>query len=303
MNESLTINAARANKLQFKSEKLTALTISLDSVYAEAAEMGRTANRRIACILSEIESSKCYTDDGYKSVADYAKDVFNIERSNAYQLATAGDVYNKYDEFISDPANVPSDAYRELASMTPSKLAEAVAPGYDKAIEAFESGAITPDSTQKEIRAWARNVKASTTQNGEVVKTYRINSLTSAPFGVTFEGGVISEVEEVVRTEANKAGYDSVEIVKITKGYSHKFAIGNRDGLKATMQRFLVILERQDGESIHTDSFIYELDEIVPEKIKAEKKPKKSAPTDAEIAKALGMSVEAVRKLRAGNAL
>lgn len=306
MKEQLTITTARASKLDFKSEKLTQLTISLDAVYQEAAEMGRTANRRIACILSEIESTKCYTEDGYKSVADYAKEVFGIERSNAYQLATAGDVYNDFDTIVKS-GETPSDAYRVLADMSPSKLAETISAGRDKAIEALENGEISADSTQKELRTWAKAAKASETQTGTVAKEYTAHILvnTVSP-DLSNICGIQEDIEEQIKGICESKGYTAIEIVKLTKGFSHAFALDSREKgkLKVSMPRYCLIAEKQGSPSdpITTNTVIYTLSEAKPETPKKQPKPAKAL-TDAQIAKALGVDVETVKKLRAGNAV
>lgn len=140
------LNPATSRK--FKDPRLTEATKRITAIYTDAAKFVDTKNREIASILAEVMEAKSYEKDGFKSVGDYAKDVFGINRQNAYALASAGKVYND--------KNAPAT----LKSMTPSKLAEVAKVPADTLKKAIDDGKITADTTQKELRDFATTVTA-----------------------------------------------------------------------------------------------------------------------------------------------
>ena len=131
---------------KFKDPRLTEATKRIAAIYTDAAKFVDTKNREIASILAEVMESKAYEKDGFKSVGDYAKDVFGINRQNAYALASAGKVYND------------QNAPEALKAMTPSKLAEVAKLPADTLKKAIDEGKITADTTQKELREFAADV-------------------------------------------------------------------------------------------------------------------------------------------------
>lgn len=152
-----------ATTRKFKDSRLAEATKKIATIYADAAKFVDTKNREIASILAEVMEAKSYEKDGFKSVGDYAKEVFGINRQNAYSLATAGKVYN--DE------NAPA----ALKSMTPSKLAEVAKVPADTLKKAIDDGKITANSTQKELRDFA------TTATSKPDKVEVLNNYTARP--------------------------------------------------------------------------------------------------------------------------
>lgn len=135
------LNPATSRK--FKDPRLAEATKKIAAIYTDAAKFVDTKNREIASILAEVMEAKSYEKDGFKSVGDYAKEIFGINRQNAYSLATAGKVYND--------KNAPA----ALKSMTPSKLAEVAKVPADILKKAIDDGKITADTTQKALREFA----------------------------------------------------------------------------------------------------------------------------------------------------
>ena len=132
-----------ATSRKFKDPRLTEATNRIAAIYTDAAKFVDTKNREIASILAEVMDAKSYEKDGFKSVGDYAKEVFGINRQNAYSLASAGKVYND--------KNAPA----ALKAMTPSKLAEVAKVPAETLTKAIEDGKITADTTQKDLRDFA----------------------------------------------------------------------------------------------------------------------------------------------------
>ena len=148
-----------ATSRKFKDPRLKDATKRIAAIYTDAAKFVDTKNREIASILSEVMEDKSYEKDGFKSVGDYAKEVFGINRQNAYSLAVAGKVYNDK----SAPA--------ALKAMSPSKLAEVAKVPAETLNKAIEDGKITADTTQKDLREFATSVTAKTNKV-EVLNNY-----------------------------------------------------------------------------------------------------------------------------------
>ena len=155
------LNPATSRK--FKDPRLAEATKKIAAIYTDAAKFVDTKNREIASILAEVMEAKSYEKDGFKSVGDYAKEVFGINRQNAYSLAAAGKVYND--------KNAPA----ALKSMTPSKLAEVAKVPADTLKKAIDDGKITANTTQKDLREFA----AAATAKPEKVEV--MNSYTARP--------------------------------------------------------------------------------------------------------------------------
>lgn len=148
-----------ATARKFKDPRLAEATKKIAAIYTDAAKFVDTKNREIASILAEVMEAKSYEKDGFKSVGDYAKEVFGINRQNAYSLATAGKVYND--------KNAPA----ALKSMTPSKLAEVAKVPADTLKKAIEDGKITADTTQKDLREFAAAATVKS-DKAEVLNNY-----------------------------------------------------------------------------------------------------------------------------------
>lgn len=132
---------------KFKNKELQEATARIASIYQDAAKFAETKNREIASILANIMDKEAYKDDGFRSVGDYAHEVFGLNKQNAYALAAAGKIYN--DENASEV----------LKSMTPHKLAEVSRVDRKELDKAIEDGTISPETSQKDLRAFAAAVK------------------------------------------------------------------------------------------------------------------------------------------------
>lgn len=143
--------------IEYKDERLAKATQRITAIYNDAAKYADTKNREIAKILGDIAEKKAYEKDGFKSVADYASNVFGIATQNAYALARAGKVYND------------KDAHPELKAMSPSKIAELNSIDSKIIKEALDSGKITHETTQKALREFAETAKNKSAQENPVV--------------------------------------------------------------------------------------------------------------------------------------
>lgn len=130
----------------FKSTKLAEYSRQIASLGSEIA----SKNIEIAKILGHVLSEKCYEEDGFKSVSDYAEQVFGIKKQSAYQMANVGaKFYNTESE----------TAKKVSALLPPSNLAELVNMSEDDIKKEIEAGNISETSTQKELREVAKGYK------------------------------------------------------------------------------------------------------------------------------------------------
>ena len=130
----------------FKSTKLAEYSRQIASLGSEIA----SKNIEIAKILGHVLTEKCYEEDGFKSVADYAEQVFGIKKQSAYQMANVGaKFYNTENE----------TAKKAAAILPPSNLAEIVNMSEDEIKKEIEAGNISENSTQKELREVAKGYK------------------------------------------------------------------------------------------------------------------------------------------------
>lgn len=152
MNELMNTNTART----FKNARLNEITAEINSC-------GKSMNAntvQIAKLLGEVLDGQLYTDDGFKSVGEYAEQTFGIGKASAYQLANVGKRF-----YLAETATAALAA--EMYS--PAKLAELVKLDDEQIQNAIDSGAISAASTQAQLRETAKAAKET---RPAVVKNY-----------------------------------------------------------------------------------------------------------------------------------
>lgn len=153
-NNELILSTANAPaKFSFKNAKLNELsakiaeqTANMNSVYNAAKEGAEAVNKALAPLFGELLSSKCYVDDGFKSVADYAEQTFGMGKSMAYMLARVGKEYH------NEGGELTAKAVETLST---SKLAELTGVDRVAVAKAVESGELSADSSLADCRAFA----------------------------------------------------------------------------------------------------------------------------------------------------
>lgn len=160
---------------QFENKDLNKATQAIIKIYKDAAHYADQKNQEIAKILGTVLETKCYEQDGFKSVAEYAEFTFGIKKRNAYALASAGSIYNDNDIPLA------------LKKLSPSKLAEVAKLDKDELKKAVNDGHINENSTQAELRDYASTVLVvidldkKTKKNKESI-LYKIEFLTAGYF-------------------------------------------------------------------------------------------------------------------------
>lgn len=216
--EIINLAPVTINARDFKDARLAEATSRISEIYQNAAAYADEKNREIARVLATVSSEKSYIEDGFKSVAEYANKTFGIARQNAYALATAGKVYN--DE----------DAPEELKAFSPYKLAEVSSVSGEKLVEAIKSGEISPKTTEKELREYARNAEVRSRKKFkevEVLDRYTARPcMTAVPEIIASEISNPRVIEDWDRFFCDKlagltsSDVDTVEVVKLSKGYA-----------------------------------------------------------------------------------
>lgn len=117
------------------------------------AELGAdisAKNVEIAKILGHVLDEKCYVEDGFKSVAEYAEEVFGIKKQSAYQMANVGSkFFNSEDETAKRATNIfPTSNLAELQNVPMEEIKKAL-----------DSGRISEASSQKALRDFAKSTK------------------------------------------------------------------------------------------------------------------------------------------------
>lgn len=226
MNELITTTTMSIADRKFKDERLTKATQRIAAIYSDAVKYADTKNREVASILADIKVKKAYEKDGYKSVAEYASDVFGIARQNAYALATAGEVYNN------------PNAHAELKKMTPSKVAEVAKLDKQELDKALNEGKISAATTQKDLREFVSSQRKPKDDKPEVLDEYNVTISGPVPPTLTEaikELHVIPEWDDIFTTALKTGGPQrEVETIKLPKVAPIGSALG-----KATIQRKL----------------------------------------------------------------
>lgn len=102
---------------------------------------------RVAAILVKIDESKCYEQDGFTSVQDYAEKVLGWKQANTYAMLKVGRDYidGKTYESVLPHAEGNDYSTSQLQALLPLK-------SVDVAKELAENEEITPNMTVKQIK-------------------------------------------------------------------------------------------------------------------------------------------------------
>lgn len=207
-------------KLNELSGKIAAQTKAMNALYNDTKQRAEAINSALAPLFGELLVSKCYTDDGFKSIADYAEQTFGIGKSMAYMLARVGK------EFYNEGAELTAKAREAL---TVSKLGELT--GVDRVAisKAIDDGKLSKDSSLQDCR----NFAASHRKPGKekVVSTFDLYAVHPS-----ISGGKVKTAEAVTKDEfkdkvLSYCGMESGELVYV------KF-----DGDKASAAQHFVVV-------------------------------------------------------------
>lgn len=156
-NELILSSSSAPAKFTFKNAKLNEIsgkiaeqTSSMNALYNEAKDRAEAINKALAPLFGELLTTKCYADDGFKSVADYAEQTFGMGKSMAYMLARVGK------EFHNEGGKFTAKAVDTLST---SKLNELTGIDRVAVAKAIDSGELTSDSSLADCREFAAKHK------------------------------------------------------------------------------------------------------------------------------------------------
>lgn len=235
-SEIITITNFVSPQIAFKNQALQDCTERISKIYTNAHHYAEEKNREIAIILAEIQKDRLYLEDGFKSVADYAEQTFCLKKTNAHMLANAGRVY------MSDNVN-PA-----LKEFSPSKVAELTSLQSDDVNKALETGRISKDSTQKELRDFATETKAgyetrinidSVEKPIEFKYKYHLHTVDDFLAGALSlpDTSTLEEYEKQIVQTMHECYHENIEVINLPR------AKKSEDSKKATIIRKLFICD------------------------------------------------------------
>lgn len=157
MNEIILSTTSAPAKFSFKNAKLNEISAkiaeqsaAMNSVYNAAKEGAEAVNKALAPLFGELLTSKCYKEDGFKSVADYAEQTFGMSKSMSYMLARVGEqFYNTDNEFTQ----------KARETLSTSKLAEFAGVDRVAIAKAIDDGELAADTSLASCREFAATHK------------------------------------------------------------------------------------------------------------------------------------------------
>lgn len=132
------------------SFKNAELNKASERIYALKGSIAENMNE-IAKILGRVKRDKLYVEDGFSSVSEYAENALDLGKATAYSMAGVGDRF-----LLSDTVTAQTIS----AMLSASNLAELVGLTDDEIQDGINKKAITPASTQVELRAYAKAIKS-----------------------------------------------------------------------------------------------------------------------------------------------
>ena len=149
----------------------------------------------IARELNDVSESKCYTDDGFKNVGEYAEKVFGFKKSATYNFISIGKLF-------TDTATLTSNLEHTEHDYSVSQLTRLVPLGSSEvANELIEKGLFNEDSTIKEIEKAVKDYLNPDIVDGEAteVDSEPVEE-TEEPEEVTDDTAKSDKTYEIART-------------------------------------------------------------------------------------------------------
>ena len=158
-NEMQNVTVSAMTLPEFKNAELAKAAREI----LKAGENMASQNVKIATVLGRVKKTRCFVQDGFKSVEQFANEVFGIGKASAYKMAQVGE------RFYNEPTET---AQKAAAILSTSNLAEVLSMDDEQLSAAIDSGKISMNSKQKELREAAKAEKP--VSEGEPLKRYKI---------------------------------------------------------------------------------------------------------------------------------
>lgn len=224
MNENAIITAT-TRAVQFKSEKLNAVTREISGYIEEVQTKAHNNHIAIAKALARVNTEKLFEEDGFKSALDYAMDTFGWKRANAYAMMQVGAKLNA-NELPEGDFSVSQ--YREMLPLSKDELESAI-----------EAGVIDSDMTAKDIRSEVEALKPKKERKPKDEKVYR-----------WYMDGVPGKADVVLSESAMAEGNGVAWTHKVTRKHEN-----------GTMTAYLVCSEGEIRVFVRGDEVIEEQEE------------------------------------------
>lgn len=106
----------------------------------------------IAYIVSHVDSTECYKDDGFNTVHEWVEKTFGIKKTASYSLLTIGKEYTR--EIVNASGRVVgygTNLVTEGDDFSKTQVEKMLPAGHELAVELVETGEITPEMPAREI--------------------------------------------------------------------------------------------------------------------------------------------------------
>ena len=158
----MAVEIIKSNEVQITNSKLRAFT---EQIFKQGLNI-KKAFAKVATILVKIDDSKCYEQDGFESVQDYALQVFGWKQATTYAMLRIGREYidGKTLESVL-PHEIGNDySNSQLQALLPLKSVET-------AKKLAEQDIINPEMTVKEIKQVVKEFKGGGKSEGDSVES------------------------------------------------------------------------------------------------------------------------------------
>lgn len=151
----MAVDIIKAEQVELTNNKLRNYT---EQIYKQGLNI-RKAFAKVAVILVKIEDCKCYEQDGFESVQDYALKVLGWKSATTYNMLRIGREYIDAKSLESVLPHEEGNDYSnsQLQALLPLK-------SVDTAKALAEKEIISPDMTVKEIKDVVKSYKAVNTK-------------------------------------------------------------------------------------------------------------------------------------------
>ena len=146
----MAVEIIKSNEVQITNTKLRNFT---EQIFKQGLNI-KKAFAKVATILVKIDDAKCYEQDGFESVQDYALQVFGWKQATTYAMLRIGREYidGKTLESVLPHSEGNDYSNSQLQALLPLKSVETA-----KALA--EQDIINPEMTVKEIKKVVKDYK------------------------------------------------------------------------------------------------------------------------------------------------
>lgn len=150
--------------MEVRTEKQLFTNKELDRATKKIIKIGENINKQffeVAVILNEVSESKCYEEDGFQNIKDYASKVFGFEKSKTYNLI------NVAKNYIDSKTKQTTLPHEEGNDFSPSQVVKMLSAEYETVYNLVEEGTITTKTSCREIERILKELNSEESAEGE----------------------------------------------------------------------------------------------------------------------------------------